>query len=142
MSSFKIDHHKEITEKNDFRKFTFIAHWVEPWNWLFWWVDSLNENPNKSRFWIWLAPIYWSMSIGYLFGKKSHDIIDQFLFNENIEGQTVLLRNFGWHFFVKSYREKIRQRILEAILNAQANNTNVVDLGALTKAEWLTKGGQ
>ena len=124
------------------KKFTFIAHWVEPWNWLLWWSDDLHKNPHHARYWKWLAPFYWIVSFKYLLGKKPYDVVDQFTFNGNLGGQTLLIRNFGWHFIIKNYQQKIRQRILDAVLAAQQNGTNVIGLGALTKAEWLTKGGQ
>ena len=123
------------------KKFTFIAHWVEPWNWLLWWSDGLHKDSSHARYRKWLAPLYFSMSLKYLLGKKQYDVVDNFCFNGNIQGQSLLLRNFGWHFFIKKYREKIRQRILDAVLYAQEDGANVIGLGALTKAEWLTKGG-
>lgn len=123
-------------------RFAFIAHWVEPWNWLLWWSDSLHRNPNHAHYWAWLAPLYWPMSLVYLLGRRQYDIVDQFHFNDNIKGQTLLIRNFGWHFFLKRYRNLIRHRIADAVLYAQRNRADVIGLGALTKAEWLTKGGR
>lgn len=124
------------------KKFAFIAHWVEPWNWLLWWSDDLHKDPHHARYWKWLTPLYLSMSLWYLLGKRQHDVVDEFGFNGNLQGQTLLIRNFGWHFFIKNYRQKIRQRILDAVLYAQKDGADVVGLGALTKAEWLTKGGE
>jgi predicted amino acid dehydrogenase len=42
---------------------------------------------------------------------------------------------------LKSHRAKIRERILATVLETQ-KEVNVIGLGALTKAEWLTKGGE
>lgn len=66
--------------------------------------------------------------------------VDNFNFGP-LEGETILLRNYAWHFILKPYRSQIQKRILNAVLYAQYNGSNVIGLGALTKAEWLTKGG-
>ena len=58
-----------------------------------------------------------------------------------MEGQTILLRNYAWHFIFGVLRKTIKERILQAVLFAQKDN-QVIGLGALTKAEWLTQGGQ
>jgi predicted amino acid dehydrogenase len=123
-------------------KFTFIAHWVETWNWLLWFSRDLHHNPNHAWRWVWAWPIYTSASVIYLLRRKGHDRVDKFHFNNDLVGETVLIRNFGWHFFLANSRKKIKGRILKAVLAAQGNGAKVVGLGALTKAEWLTKGGQ
>ena len=81
------------------------------------------------------AVAYTSASVIYLFRKKGHDRVDMFQFNNDLVGETVLIRNFGWHFFLANPRKKIKSRILKAVLAAQRNGTKVVGLGALTKAE-------
>jgi len=87
------------------------------------------------------------MSIVYLIGKKPFDIVDRFILkigetdNDRIGGLTVLLRNFGWHFFLPMYREKIRQRILATVLAIQ-DHVDVIGLGALAKDERVTQGGK
>jgi len=122
--------------------FAFIAHRVEPWNWLlnFRIFNHLHRRPELHWLWIWLAPVYVLVSIMQAFGKKSFDIVDEFEFN-GMKSQTILLRNYAWHFMFPGLRKKIRQRILEAVLFAQKEN-DVIGLGALIKAEWLTKGGR
>jgi len=77
----------------------------------------------------------------FVFGKRSYNIVDQFQFNGRLEGKIALIRNFGWQFFVGRFRNKIRQRILDAVLELQ-ETTDVIGLGALAKAEWLTRGGK
>lgn len=121
--------------------FIFLAHWVEPWNWLLWWSKDLHSNPERAALWVWLMPIYVLMSIFYLVGRKAFDVVDRYGF-KGMVGETVLVRNFAYHFLKASWREKIRQRILEAVLDAQARGVGVIGLGALTKAEWLTEGGK
>jgi len=123
----------------------FLAHWVESWNWLLWFFTFLHKRPEK-RFWlVWLYPLCWAMSLVYLLGKKSFNIVDRFAFEtlggENIEGQTALLRDFGWHFFLPPWRDKIRKRILAAVLKLQ-DTTDVIGLGALIKDERITQGGK
>ena len=124
------------------KSFAFLAHRVESWNAL---LDSrlfdhLHKNPQFHWFWIWLAPLYWLVSAVSLFTKRSHETVDRFQF-ANMNSQTVLLRNYAWHFLFGSVRKTIKQRILRAVLSAQKDN-QVIGLGALTKAEWLTQGGQ
>ncbi len=122
------------------KRFVFIAHWVETWNWMLWWNKDLHRHPEHAWRWIWLYPVYFAASVFYLFGKKSHDVVDTFKFN-GLEGKIVLIRSFGWHFFINGHREKIRQKIFQAVLKEQAG-ADVIGLGALTKAEWLTRGGK
>ncbi len=124
-------------------RFTFLAHRVESWNAL---LDSrifshLHKNPRLHWLWIWLAPLYSAVSVVSLFTKRGYDIVDRFSFSD-MDGQTVLLRNYGWHFLkILGLRELIRQRILEAILATQEKD-GVIGLGALTKNEELTQGGR
>jgi len=114
---------------------------VEAWNWLLWWKKELHRKPDLHREYTFLAPLYASASVYYLFGNKDYDVVDRFQFNGLLNGQTVLIRNFAWHFILRGQWQKIRTRILKAIVEAQAE-TDVIGLGALTKAEWLTQGGQ
>jgi CER1-like, C-terminal domain len=138
-----------MTEK---KRFVFLAHRVESWNAL---LDSklfshLHVNPNLHWGWIWMAPLYWAVSWVSLFSKKGHEVVDEFEFS-GMRSQTILLKNYGWHFLialllagkfkVNFLLKSIKGRILEAVLDAQEEN-DVVGLGALTKAEWLTKGGR
>ena len=83
------------------KKFVFLAHWVESWNWLLWWIPDLHRHPDHRWRWVWLCPVYMFMSFIYLVGKKAYDIVDSFHFN-GVEGETYLVRNFGWHFFFAS----------------------------------------
>lgn len=123
------------------KRFVFVAHWVETWNWLLWWNNDLHQNPSHSWRWMFLWPVFFAVSLIYYFGKKSYDIVDRFRFNGRLEGQIVLIRNFGYQFMIKGFRNKIRQRILDTVLELQ-KTTDVIGLGALTKAEWLTAGGK
>ena len=126
---------------NNKRNFIFLAHWVEAWNWLLWWSADLHENPHHALRWVWLWPLYIAVSIFYLIGRKAFDVVDRYEY-QGLAGETVLLRNFAYHFLMGSWRRKIRQRILTAVLSAQENGAQVIGLGALTKAEWLTAGGK
>ncbi len=149
------------------KKFVFIAHWVECWNWLLWWSRDLHHNPQHAWRWIWLWPVCAIASVFYLFGKRPFDEVDSFGFNGKLQGKTFLIRNFGWHFMLllipigkwdpkrefliqlKKRLEKrgfqlfvlLRNRILAAVKAAQ-NESDVIGLGALTKAELLTAGGK
>lgn len=149
------------------KRFVFIAHWVENWNWLLWFVSDLHRHPQHVWRWIWMYPICAIMSLVYLFGKKSFNEVDSFDFNGRLKGKTFLTRNFGWHFMlllipvgewnptIKIFKDLkqwlqiqqlkllalLRNRVLEAVKAAQ-NEADVIGLGALTKAEWLTAGGK
>jgi len=122
------------------KRIAFIAHWVENWNWLLWNFPDLHTHPERHPRLGCLWPLYTSMSLHYLLSNKTHDIVDTFSFNGCVECDTVLLRNFAWHFLIPGYRDKIRERLVDAVLHAQ-ENSHVIGLGALTKAEWLTQGG-
>jgi hypothetical protein len=122
--------------------FAFLAHRVEVWNWLlnFRMFDHLHRNSKLRWLWIWLWPICGIVSVFQIFSRSGFETVDEFQFN-NMKSQTILLRNYAWHFLFKRTRQMIRQRILKAVLVAQKEN-DVIGLGALTKAEWLTKGGR
>ncbi len=130
------------------RSFAFLAHRVESWNWLlnFRVFNHLHRKPELHWLWIWMAPLYWTFSILSLFSKKGYETVDNFQF-AGMKGQTILLRNYAWHFLSWKHRiswkhrKSIKKRILDAVLSAQEEN-QVIGLGALTKAEWLTKGGR
>jgi len=126
------------------KKFVFLAHWVESWNWLLWCIPDLHRHSDHRWRWIWLYPVYMFMSFVYLVGKKAYDIVDSFRFN-GVEGETYLVRNFGWHFFLASKGiislNRIKERILAAVLAAQKNGASVIGLGALVKDETVTRGG-
>ena len=138
-----------ITKQNghDYKSVAFLAHWVESWNWLLWWVKDLHKHPENVKRWCWLWPVYFLASVMYLIGNKPFNIVDRFIFktkdldDDQIGGLTVLLRNFGWHFFLPMYREKIRQRILATVLAIQ-DQVDVIGLGALAKDERVTQGGK
>lgn len=127
------------------KKFVFLAHWVESWNWLLWWIPDLHRNADHRWRWIWLWPVYMFMSFVYLVGRKAYDIVDSFRFN-GVEGETYLVRNFGWHFFLAgrgvTSLDKIKERILTAVMAAQKNGASVIGLGALLKDETVTRGGE
>lgn len=122
------------------KRIVFLAHWVEPWNWLLWWSRDLHSNPQNHWKWIWVWPFCAVMSVIYLVGRKAYDEVDRFAFGTHWV-HTWLVRNFAWHFLLKNWQERIRGRIIQAVLAAQDHKIDVVGLGALTKAEWLTAGG-
>ncbi|MFA4833689.1 MAG: hypothetical protein WC619_02460 [Patescibacteria group bacterium] len=126
------------------KKFVFLAHWVESWNWLLWWIPDLHRNADHRWRWIWLYPVYLFMSFVYLVGRKAYDIVDSFRFN-GVEGETYLVRNFGWHFFLAGKGiislDRIKERILTAVMAAQENGASVIGLGALVKDATVTRGG-
>src|SRR5262245_10243255 len=124
------------------RSFLFLAHWVETWNWLLWWSTDLHQHPQHAWRWQWLWPVFAAVSVLYLTGRKACDVVDRFRF-AGLSGETWLIRNFGWHFLLgRRWQERIRQRILTAVLEAQDRGIGVIGLGALTKAEGLTAGGK
>lgn len=124
------------------RSFAFLAHRIESWNWLlnFGMFSYLHRRPEFHWFWIWLWPVYVVVSFVQIFSWKGFETVDEFQF-AGMKSQTILLRNYAWHFLFGRVRKAIKLRILKAILSAQKEN-QVIGLGALTKAEWLTKGGQ
>lgn len=127
------------------RKFVFIAHYVESWNWLlnFKIFSFLHKRPQLRHFLLPLYPICWIVSLYYLLGDKPFQVVDTYTVKDGLVGQTILIRNFAWHFMLPSKHELIRQRILAATLYAQDElQVDVVGLGALTKWEALTQGGQ
>ena len=136
-------HHKMVRQQKESsqRKFCFIAHPVETWNWRFYTGGKINRKPIVKRPYPFLLPLDIGISLYFLISKRAFDKLDEFHFNGTLKGETYLIRNFAWHFMLHSQRELIRRRLLEAVLFAQ-ERVNVIGLGALTKAEWLTKGGQ
>jgi len=139
-----------VSDKKSFRrddgerqKFVFLAHWVEISNYWLWFSKSwLHDDPLRMRLLIPFWPFAAIMSVFYFVGKKAYNVVDRFNFNGQLRGETWLIRNFAWHFMIKSWQSKIRNRILKAVLSAQENGFQVIGLGALTKAEWLTEGGK
>ncbi|MEA3273413.1 MAG: hypothetical protein U9Q72_02355 [Patescibacteria group bacterium] len=125
------------------RDFAFLAHRVESWNRLldFRIFKHLHKNSKLHWFYVWLAPFYWSSSFISLFAKKGYGTVDDFKF-AGMNGQTILLKNYGWHFLSSRLKEKMKGRILEAVLCAQEKGSGVIGLGALVKNEELTQGGQ
>lgn len=125
------------------RKFTFIAHWIEPVSLLlkyraFWW---LHRDFNRSRSVMWLDSLCRRASERYLKGQRAFDVVDEFRL-AGISGETVVIRNFFHHFLLRTERERIIDRICSAVISAQDRGSTVVGLGALTKDESLTRGGQ
>lgn len=137
MNNRKVINDKEVSSG----RFCFIAHPVETWNWRLYSGGPLNCQPLKTRPQPWMFPVDAFMSLYYCFGNKPFDQVDEYQFNGRLKGRTCLIRDFAWHFMVKGQREKIRRRIVETVLKVQ-DQVDVIGLGALTKAEWLTKGGQ
>jgi len=131
-----------MKKKLESPKFTFLVHWVENWNLALRWSQALRKNSKLKLFWTPLWPVFAIMSVFYLLGKKTHEVIDKFTYDDKLNGEIRILRNTGWHFFIKSQRGRIRKRILDAVLKAQAEGSAVIGLGALNKAEWLTAGGK
>lgn len=120
------------------KRVAFFAHFIEDWNWLLWFSKSLHKHPENAWRWLPLWPIYKSMSLLYKFGNKSHDVVDRFYFGDGLSGQIVLLRNMAAHF---NNKKKIKDRIIKGVLAIQ-KEVDVIGLGALIKAEWLTRGGE
>lgn len=120
--------------------FAFLAHWVESWNWLLRVIPDLHKNPSHHKYWTCLWPVYKSAEILYNIGEKPYDVVDNFTFNKNLSGKTVLLRNFSSHFCMKG-RERIQERIYSTVSSIQ-NDVNVIGLGGLTKDERFTQGGK
>jgi hypothetical protein len=123
------------------RKFAFIAHYVENWNWLLPFNHHLNQHPEHAGRWMPLWPLFFIISVSYLCGRKAYDQVCKFTFHGSLEGRIDVIRNFGWHFLLNNQWKKIRERILQTVLEEQ-ENVDVIGLGALTKAEWLTAGGK
>ena len=92
-------------------RFGFLVHYVENWNWLFNFRPDLQMEEAQRRRALW--PICSLMSLWYLAGRKSFNLLDSFYFN-GLAGATVIIRNTGWQFFVKANRERIKQRILQS----------------------------
>jgi len=120
------------------KKMAFIAHWVENWNWLWWFGADITTAPRNSVF---TAPLCSLASAAYLYGPKSFDLVDHFHYGKNIECRTILLRNFAEHFHQPKNHARIRKNLLSAVVSAQ-EESDAIGLGALTKAEWLTNGGE
>lgn len=126
------------------KTFAFIAHYVEPWNWLlnFRAFGFLHRRPQWRYLLFPLFPLCWLMSVVYLMRRKPFQVVDHYRVVEGLHGYTILINNFAWHFLFRRYQEMIRQRILAAALYAQNElKAEVVGLGALTKAETVTHGG-
>lgn len=132
------------------KQFVFIAHYVEVWNW---WLNFrlfsfLHRHPELHTWLIPLWPIAFIASVWYLLGKKPFNVVDTYKVNKGggvlgLTGHTVLIRNFAWHFALAAKFPLIKNRILKAALYAQNKlKVDVIGLGALTKAEWLTAGGK
>lgn len=138
---------KNISEKIEGKqkiKFVFIAHYIESWNWLLNWrfFSFLHKRPKLRWILFPLFPICWLMSYFYAFRKKPFNVVDHYTVNGELEGYTILITNFAWHFLFIDQYPRIRERILKATLYAQEElRVDVVGLGALTKAEWVTEGG-
>lgn len=127
------------------KKYAFIAHYVEPWNWLLN-LKAFAFLHKRSGLPFFLIPLYlicFPVSIFFLFRREPFKVVDSFRVNDRVYGYTILINNFAWHFSFKHRHEQIRQRILAATLFAQNElGVNVVGLGALTKDELLTQGGK
>lgn len=128
---------------NKNKKYVFVAHYVEPWNWLlkFKFFDDLHKHPEHARRWFFLAPIYLAASVFYLFSRKDYDIVDRFTF-AGIPAETWLIRNFSWHFLWKGYWKVIRERISRTVLEAQGKKFTHACFGALLKDAQVNDGGE
>lgn len=127
------------------KKAVFLAHWVEPWNVLLLWFPFLNSRPELRWVFFWLWPVCWAVSLLWLFGKRSHDVVDDFEVCDPVDpgcgyGRIALIRAFGWHFFIPSRRDQIRDKILRAVLALQGG-ASVIGLGALNKDKKVSDGG-
>lgn len=131
------------------KEFVFIAHYVEVWNW---WLNFrifsfLHRRPELHVWLLPLWPIAFLASVWYLLGNKPFNVVDTYKVNREgglleLTGHTILIRTFAWHFAFANKFPLIKERILKAALYAQdVLKVDVIGLGALTKAEWLTAGG-
>ena len=102
--------------ENQKKKMVFLAHWVEGWNLLLFFSGHLRRKPEHAWMYAPLFPLCWFVSLFWFVGNRAFDVVDEFCFGinetEEVEGRTVLIRNFGLHFFLPSYRPKIQKRIL------------------------------
>lgn len=132
------------------KKFVFIAHYVEVWNW---WLNFrvfsfLHRRPELHVWLLPLWPVAFLASVWYLFGAKHFNVVDAYHVKkgagaQELTGYTILIRIFAWHFAFANKFPVIKDRILKAALYAQDTlKVDVIGLGALTKAEWLTAGGR
>jgi len=48
------------------KRFVFVAHWVETWNWLLWWSKDLHQNPQHAWRWMALWPVFFVVSLIYV----------------------------------------------------------------------------
>lgn len=131
--------------QNSPRKFAFIAHYVETWNWLLniRAFSFLHAHPGRRWLVLPLYPVCWIMSAWYIIGSKPFNIVDEYEVNGALKGYTILIRNFAWHFLLPDWHDRIRRRILAAVLHAQnILKVDVVGLGALAKDETVTSGGR
>jgi len=133
-----------ITAKR--RTFVFIAHWIENWTWMLQYSNILAENPNNHLVRAIRWPIGMIASLIYMFLMKGHDIVERYWWKlkdgTTVNGKTDLIRNFAWHYLSPRGKAKMRQNILQAVLDAQKNGVDVIGLGALCKDETVSKGGQ
>lgn len=131
------------TATNRRNRYAFVAHWVETWN--FWLLISndLQQHPEHAWRWAFLWPVAFVISIILMVGKKTHDVVDRFLFGDNLAGEIVVVRFFAYQFMVKqlNLRNRIRKKILQTVLDVQ-DRVDVVGLGALCKDESLVQGGE
>jgi predicted amino acid dehydrogenase len=123
------------------KRFTFVVHYVETWNWLLPIFGFLNRRPELARLFLWLTPLFVLMAELYRLLPKPFTVIDEFKFS-GVPGDTLAVNNFGYHYLIKRFRKGIKQRICDTVLAAQQRGSTVVGLGALNKAEWLTNGGE
>lgn len=119
---------------------------MENLNWMTKLIPCLRRHWSIAHWFFWAWPLCAIISVVYLIGYKRFDVVDRFIFrrsnnDEGIKAMTILIRNFGWHFFLPKFRSVIQQRILDAVLYAQ-EHVSVIGLGALTKDERITKGGK
>ncbi|MFH1536105.1 MAG: hypothetical protein ABIC96_03495 [Patescibacteria group bacterium] len=144
-----------MKQMNEASEYKFFAHRVETWNWLLGFAKSLHQHPERRKRWICLSPVYWAISVYWLFSSKGSDVVDTFSFS-GVKGQIELLRNFFWHFiFAGILRKfgstwlwnKIKYRILNVVIatekEAEARGVHIaLGLGAATKDQSLTQGGE
>lgn len=122
------------------RKFAFVAHFVEWWTYWLQFSTSLNANPALAAWWRLLTPFNALMSFLYRVGERPFERVDAFRF-AGVPGETYCVRNFAVHYVRKRNHRKIRERICQTVLAAQEGGAEVIGIGALNKAEWLTRGG-
>ncbi|HQL57895.1 MAG TPA: hypothetical protein PLN07_09875 [Myxococcota bacterium] len=126
------------------RKYAFVAHWVETWNIWLRISNDLQLHPEHAWRWAILWPVAFVISVILMAGRKACDVVDRFFVNDNLAGEIVVVRFYGYQFMFRQLKlhNRIRRMILQTVIDTQDSGVEVIGLGALCKDEGLTKGGE